>query len=98
MTRSVMARAGAVERTARLKIQGPSGKGWIASISPTSTAARFDSVVSRLVDGDALLGAQRGGTLTRPAIAIAGHQPVSVQDPGDEIVVGQQLGLQRNTP
>jgi hypothetical protein len=54
---------------------------------------RFDSIVSRLVDGDALLGAQRGDTLTRPGIAIAGHQPVSVQDPGDEIVVGQQLGL-----
>ena len=49
---------------------------------------RFDSVVSRLVDDDTVIGAQRGDTLARPAIAIAGHQPVSVQDPGDEIVVG----------
>src|SRR5262245_55126414 len=36
--RSVMAHAGAVERTARLKIQGPSGKGWSASIPPASAA------------------------------------------------------------
>src|SRR5262249_61641237 len=36
--RSVMVRAGTVERTARLKIQGPSGKGWSASISPASAA------------------------------------------------------------
>src|SRR5262245_4492333 len=49
---------------------------------------RFDSVVSRFVDDDTVIGAQRGDTLARPAIAIAGHQPVSVQDPGDEIVVG----------
>src|SRR5215831_9109604 len=48
----------------------------------------FDSVVSRLVDGDAVIGAQRGDTLARPAIAIAGHQPIPVQDAGDEIVVG----------
>src|SRR5262245_6765445 len=37
---------------------------------------------------DTVTGAQRGDTLARPAMAIAGHQPVSVQDPGDEIVVG----------
>src|SRR5262249_9625711 len=54
---------------------------------------RFDSVVSRLVDGDAVIGAQRGDTLARPAIAIAGHQPVPVQDAGDEIVVGDQHQL-----
>ena len=36
--RSVTARADAVERTARLKIQGPSGKGWSASISSASAA------------------------------------------------------------
>src|SRR5262245_62594890 len=107
-----MLRAGAVDRTARLKIQGPSGKGWSASISPASVATlsvfwchlkkprgivevnpRFDSVVSRLVDGDAVIGAQRGDTLARPAIAIAGHQPIPVQDAGDEIVVGDQHQL-----
>ena len=54
---------------------------------------RFDSVVSRLMDGDAVMGAQRGDTLARPAIAIAGHQPVPVQDAGDEIVVGDQHQL-----
>src|SRR5262249_32060509 len=30
---------------------------------------RFDSVGSRLVDGDAMMGAERGDTLARPAIA-----------------------------
>ena len=54
---------------------------------------RFDSVVSRLIDGDAVIGAQRGDTLARPAIAIAGHQPIPVQDAGDEIVVGDQHQL-----
>jgi len=34
--------------------------------------------------------AQRGDTLARPAIAIAGHQPIPVQDAGDEIVIGNQ--------
>jgi hypothetical protein len=36
--RSAMARAADDERSARLKIQGPSGKGWMALISPTSAA------------------------------------------------------------
>src|SRR5262245_421338 len=54
---------------------------------------RFDSLGSRLVDGDAVMGAQRGDTLARPTIAIAGHQPVPVQDAGDEIVVGDQHQL-----
>src|SRR5262249_1821789 len=40
-----------------------------------------------------VIGAQRGDTLARPAIAIAGHQPVPVQDAGDEIVVGDQHQL-----
>src|SRR5262249_52474393 len=47
----------------------------------------------RLVDGDAVMGAERGDTLARPAIAIAGHQPIPVQDAGDEIVVGDQHQL-----
>src|SRR6516162_1157742 len=54
---------------------------------------RFDSVVSRLIDGNAVIGSQRGDTLARPAIAIAGHQPVPVQDAGDEIVVSDQHQL-----
>lgn len=36
--RSVMDRAAGVSRAARAKIQGPSGKGWIASTSPASAA------------------------------------------------------------
>src|SRR5262249_16623006 len=54
---------------------------------------RFDTVGSRLVDGDAVIGAERGDTLARAAIAIAGHQPIPVQDAGDEIVVGDQHQL-----
>ena len=37
--RSVMDRAADVVRAARAKIQGPSGKGWMASISPASAAS-----------------------------------------------------------
>src|SRR5450759_1945518 len=37
--RSAMARAADDERSARLKIQGPSGKGWMALISPISAAS-----------------------------------------------------------
>jgi putative transposase len=37
--RSVMDRAAEVVRAARSKIQGPSGKGWMASISPVSAAS-----------------------------------------------------------
>ena len=37
--RSVMDRAADVVRAARAKIQGPSGKGWMASISPVSAAS-----------------------------------------------------------
>ena len=38
--RSVIDLAASVARAARAKIQGPSGKGWIASISPASAASR----------------------------------------------------------
>jgi transposase InsO family protein len=38
--RSVMLRAAGVERSARLKIHGPSGRGWIPQISPASAARR----------------------------------------------------------
>ena len=54
---------------------------------------RFDSVIGGLVDGNAVMRAQRGDALTRPAIAIACHQSVPVQDAGDEIVIGDQHQL-----
>src|SRR3974390_1703624 len=53
----------------------------------------FDSVFGRLVDGNAVMRAQRCDALTRPAIAIACPQSVSVQDAGDEIVIGDQQQL-----
>ena len=54
---------------------------------------RFDPVIGGLVDGNAVMRAQRGDALTRPAIAIACHQSVPVQDAGDEIVIGNQYQL-----
>ena len=40
-----------------------------------------------------MMRAQRGDAFTRPAIAIACHQSVPVQDAGDEIVIGNQHQL-----
>ncbi len=60
----------------------------VAEIQP-----RFDPVIGGFVDGDAVTRAQRGDTLTRPAVAVARHQSVPVQDAGDEIVIGNQYQL-----
>jgi hypothetical protein len=54
---------------------------------------RFDPVFGGLVDGNAVVRAQRRDALTRPAIAIACHQSVPVQDAGDESVIGDQHQL-----
>ena len=53
----------------------------------------FDSIFGRLVDSNAMMRAQRGDALTRPAIAVACYQSVPVQDAGDKIVVGDQHQL-----
>ncbi|HEX9070897.1 MAG TPA: hypothetical protein VF852_02985, partial [Pseudolabrys sp.] len=45
---------------------------------------RLDPVMGRLMDWNAMMRAQRGDALARPAIAIASHQSVPVQDAGDE--------------
>ena len=54
---------------------------------------RFDSVIGGLIDRNVVMRAQRGDALTRPAIAVACHQSVPVQDAGDEIVIGNQHQL-----
>ena len=54
---------------------------------------RFDSVADGFVDGNAVMRAQRGDTLARPAIAVACDQSVPVQDASDKIVVGDQHQL-----
>ena len=54
---------------------------------------RFDSVAGGFVDGNAVMRAQRGDTLARPAIAVACDQSVPVQDASDKIVVGDQHQL-----
>src|SRR4029077_12002704 len=59
----------------------------------TEVQPRFDSVIGGFVDGNAVMRAQRGDTLTGPAIAMACHQTVPVQDAGDEIVIGNQHQL-----
>ena len=54
---------------------------------------RFDSVVSGLEDNVAIARAERRNTFTGPAIAIAGHQPIPVQNAGNQIVVGDERQL-----
>jgi len=54
----------------------------------TKVQPRFDSVIGGFVDGNAVMRAQRGDALAGPAIAMACHQTVPVQDAGDEIVIG----------
>ena len=54
---------------------------------------RFDSVIGRFVDGNAVMRAKRGYALTRPAIAIARPQSVPVQNAGDEIVIKRSAAV-----
>src|SRR5437667_6318670 len=60
----------------------------VAEVEP-----RLDAVIGGLVDGNAVMRAQRGDALTRPAVAVACHQSVPVQDTGNEIVIGDQRQL-----
>src|SRR5215210_671367 len=60
----------------------------VAEVQP-----RLDSIIGRLVDGDAVMRTQRRDPLTGPAIAIARDQSVPVQDAGDEIIIGDQHQL-----
>ena len=48
----------------------------------------LDAVGGRAVDRDSMMGSQRRHPLPGPAIAVAGNQPVAVQQPRDEIVAG----------
>src|SRR5262245_36800749 len=111
-----MVRAGAIERKARVSIQGPFGKAWSASISraspqpwrATQEDARqceanpaFASVVSRFVDGNAMIGAQRvqRSPVTSPflfrvpamrsSLAISTSAPVVVQRQSHRPSAGQ---------
>ena len=54
---------------------------------------RFDPIIGWPVHSNTVMRAQRSDALTCPAIAIACHQSVSVQDTGDDIVVGDQHQL-----
>ena len=60
----------------------------VAEVQP-----RLDPIIGGLVDGDAVMRAQRRNPLTGPAIAIARDQSVPVQDAGDEIIIGYQHQL-----
>jgi hypothetical protein len=53
----------------------------------------LDPIIGGLVDGNAVMRAQRSNPLTRPAITIASHQSVPIQGAGDEIVFGDQHRL-----
>src|SRR5512139_8162 len=66
-------------------VQEPRG---IAEVEP-----RFDPVIGRLEDGDAVMRTQCCDTFTGPAIAIPGFDTIPVQDASDEIIIGDQRQL-----
>src|SRR4051812_37755474 len=50
----------------------------------------LDGIIGRAMDRDLVMRAKRRHALARPAVAVACGQLVSVQQSGDEIVVGDQ--------
>ncbi len=59
--------------------------GSVAQVEP-----RLDSIRLRPVDGNPVMRSQRRHPLAGPAIAMAGGQPVPVEDAGDQIIVGDE--------
>ena len=57
----------------------------IAEIEP-----RLVPVFGRLVHRDAMMRAERGDALTRPAVAMARDEAVPVEDASDDVIVGDQ--------
>ena len=53
----------------------------------------LDAVLGGLEHRDAIVRAQRGNTLARPAIAVTGLEAVAVEEAGDQIVAGDQHQL-----
>ena len=56
----------------------------------TEVEIRFHPVLRRPIDRDRVVGAQRGHPLAGPAVAIAGDKAISIEDAGDQIIVGDQ--------
>ena len=55
---------------------------------PGQVEPRLDAVGGGAVDRDPMMGSQRRDPVPGPAIAVAGDQPVAVQQPRDQIVAG----------
>ena len=66
-------------------LENPRG---VAEIEP-----RFDTVISGFEHRNTVMGAQRCDAFSRPAIAMAGDEAVSVEDARDDIVIGDQHEL-----
>ena len=50
----------------------------------------FDAICGRLINGDIVMRSQRRHALAGPAVAVAGHEFVPVEDTGNEIIVGDE--------
>jgi transposase InsO family protein len=68
----------------------------VFAVTPTTEAARVrlsqgsNAVLGRAIDGDPVAAAHRSHALASPAIAVAGHEAVAVEDDGDDIVLGDE--------
>ncbi len=54
---------------------------------------RFETVCRRTINRDPIVGSKSGNALTRPSIAVAGPQLVSVQNACNEVVIGNEHQL-----
>jgi len=47
----------------------------------------LEAILRRVMDGDLVVGAQRGDALAAPSVAVAGPEPVAIEDAGNDIVL-----------
>src|SRR4051812_28970127 len=47
----------------------------------------LEAIFRGVVDGDLVVGAQRGDALAGPSVAVAGPEPVAIEDAGNEIIL-----------
>ena len=51
---------------------------------------RFDTVCSRTINRDPMVGSQSSDALTRPSIAVTGPQFVSIENACNQVVIGDE--------
>ena len=62
--------------------------GSLAQVEP-----RLDPVLCGSEDGDFVVGPERRHSFAGPAVALAGGQSISIEDTGDQIVIGDENEL-----